>query len=64
MPDGDYRDIWIATAYAAVVIVLGKIFVGENEAAAWVMFLLIFVGGTLVRQHVADRERRKHNKRT
>ena len=62
MQDGDYHDIWIATAFGIVVFVLGNLLLGESEAASRIILLLVFIGGTLVRQHVADRERRKHER--
>jgi 4-hydroxybenzoate polyprenyltransferase len=60
MADGDYHDIWIATAFAVVVIVLWKLFFQENEIGGWAVIALVFGGGTLIMQHVAGRERRKH----
>jgi hypothetical protein len=59
MKDGDYRDIWLATAFAVVVLLAGKLLLEESKAAAGLVMFVAFTGGTLIMQHVADRERRK-----
>ena len=59
MRDGDYHDIWIAVAFSFVVLLLGKAFIDDSAAGAWIVFFIALGGGTLVRQHIADRERRK-----
>lgn len=59
MKDGDYRDIWLATAFAFAVFVVGKLFLDGSQIGAAVVLMVAFTGGTLIMQTMADRERRK-----
>jgi|GEM_PF-6581089 len=64
MRDGDYHDVRLAAAFAIVVVLAGKLFLGESQLAAGLVLLVAFLGGTLIIEHIASRERRRRGEET